>query len=156
MTIVKFINSIEVKHWSQTEKQFVRNNAGKLTIAQLAANIGRTEDAIKLFLHRNRIVIGPTVQRNIVIELLKLRFKNPEDFTPSKAFYAETRLTAPRWWDLYFGRKSITENEYLALTAYFGITLQEAFDTRQLSFDFPLPSGGEGKRKKTKNHVNKL
>lgn len=145
-----------MKHWSQTEKQFVRNNAGKLTIAQLAANIGRTEDAIKLFLHRNRIVIGPTVQRNIVIELLKLRFKNPEDFTPSKAFYAETRLTAPRWWDLYFGRKSITENEYLALTAYFGITLQEAFDTRQLSFDFPLPSGGEGKRKKTKNHVNKL
>lgn len=150
MTIVKFINSIEVKHWSQTEKQFVRNNAGKLTIAQLAANIGRTEDAIKLFLHRNRIVIGPTVQRNIVIELLKLRFKNPEDFTPSKAFYAETRLTAPRWWDLYFGRKPITENEYLALTAYFGITLQEAFDTRQLSFDFPHPSAGEGKRKKTK------
>jgi hypothetical protein len=145
-----------MKHWSQTEKQFVRNNAGKLTIAQLAANIGRTEDAIKLFLHRNRIVIGPTVQRNIVIELLKLRFKNPEDFTPSKAFYAETRLTAPRWWDLYFGRKSITENEYLALTAYFGITLQEAFDTRQLSFDFPSPSAGEGKRKKTKNHVNKL
>ena len=145
-----------MKHWSQTEKQFVRNNAGKLTIAQLAANIGRTEDAIKLFLHRNRIVIGPTVQRNIVIELLKLRFKNPEDFTPSMAFYAETRLTAPRWWDLYFGRKAITENEYLALIAYFGITLQEAFDTRQLSFDFPPPSGGEGKRKKTKNHVNKL
>ena len=138
-----------MKHWSQTEKQFVRNNAGKLTIAQLAANIGRTEDAIKLFLHRNRIVIGPTVQRNIVIELLKLRFKNPEDFTPSKAFYAETRLTAPRWWDLYFGRKPITENEYLALTAYFGITLQEAFDTRQLSFDFPS-SVGEGKRKKIK------
>ncbi len=150
MTIVKFINSIEVKHWSQTEKQFIRNNAGKLTIAQLAANIGRTEDAIKLFLHRNRIVIGPTVQRNIVIELLKLRFKNPEDFTPSKAFYTETRLTAPRWWDLYFGRKPITENEYLALTAYFGITLQEAFDTRQLSFDFPTTSAGEGKRKKTK------
>lgn len=145
-----------MKHWSQTEKEFVRNNAGKLTIAQLAANIGRTEDAIKLFLHRNRIVIGPTVQRNIVIELLKLRFKNPEDFTPSKAFYAETRLTAPRWWDLYFGRKPITENEYLALTAYFGITLQEAFDTRQLSFDFPHPSIGEGKRKKIKNHVNKL
>ena len=138
-----------MKHWSQTEKEFVRNNAGKLTIAQLAANIGRTEDAIKLFLHRNRIVIGPTVQRNIVIELLKLRFKNPEDFTPSKAFYAETRLTAPRWWDLYFGRKPITENEYLALTAYFGITLQEAFDTRQLSFDFPS-SVGEGKRKKIK------
>lgn len=147
-----------MKHWTSTEKQFVRNNAGKLTIAQLAANIGRTEDAIKLFLHRNRIVIGPTVQRNIVIELLKLRFKNPEDFTPSKAFYAETRLTAPRWWDLYFGRKSITENEYLALTAYFGITLQEAFDTRQLSFAslLPHPSAGEGKRKKTKNHVNKL
>ncbi len=140
-----------MKHWSQTEKQFVRNNAGKLTIAQLAANIGRTEDAIKLFLHRNRIVIGPTVQRNIVIELLKLRFKNPEDFTPSKAFYAETRLTAPRWWDLYFGRKSITENEYLALTAYFGITLQEAFDTRQLSFDFPpslvAEKGNERKQK---------
>ena len=145
-----------MKHWSQQQKEFVRNNAGKLTIAQLAANIGRTEDAIKLFLHRNRIVIGPTVQRNIVIELLKLRFKNPEDFTPSKAFYAETRLTAPRWWDLYFGRKPITENEYLALTAYFGITLQEAFDTRQLSFDFPHPSIGEGKRKKIKNHVNKL
>lgn len=142
-----------MKHWSQQQKEFVRTNAGKLTIAQMAEQIGRTEDAIKLFLHRNRIVIGPTVQRNIVIELLKLRFKNPEDFTPSKAFYTETRLTAPRWWDLYFGRKPINEQEYLALTAYFGITLQEAFDARQLSFDFPtplVPARGKQKKKQSK------
>ena len=80
-----------MKHWSQQQKEFVRTNAGKLTIAQMAEQIGRTEDAIKLFLHRNRIVIGPTVQRNIIIELLKLRFKtrktspHRKPFTPKHA-----------------------------------------------------------------------
>ena len=44
----------------------------------------------------------------------------------------ETGIGQRRWWDLYYGRKSITGKEYTAVAEYLGITIQEAFESRQL------------------------
>lgn len=120
--------------WSQEDEQYVRDNIGKLTLAQMAEHVYRSELAVKLFIHRNRLSSGNGIKRNLVLEMLKLRYKHPEDFTPSRKFYNEVKITQRRFWDLFYGRKSITEKEYVALTEYFGITLHEAFETRQLSF----------------------
>ena len=119
--------------WSPEDEQFVRDNIGKLTLAQMAEHVSRSELAVKLFIHRNRLATG-SIKRNLVIEIMKLRYKHPEDFTPSRKFYNEVHITQRRFWDLFYGRKAISEKEYLALTEYFGITLHEAFKTRQLSF----------------------
>jgi len=119
--------------WSPTEEQFIRDNAGKLTLEQMADHVGRSELAVQLFIHRRRIQIGTVVKRNLVLEIIKLRYQHPEDFTPSTAFYKSIGLNQRRWWDIYFGRKPIIESEYLTISKYFGITLEEAFECRQLS-----------------------
>jgi hypothetical protein len=93
-------------------------------------------------MHRNRLVIGNTVKRNLIIELLKLRYKHPEDFTPSAVFYRETGITPQRWWKMYKGKLQVSEIDYISLTKYFSITLQEAFNTRQLSL-FDMVGGME-------------
>lgn len=66
------------------------------------------------------------------MEMLKLKFRHPEEFTPTRAFYKETGIGQRRWWDLYYGRKSITGKEYAAVAEYLGITIQEALESRQL------------------------
>ncbi len=136
-----------ITRWTDSEKKFVRENADKLTIDQMADTLGRSAVAVKLCLHRNRIPLGNIVKRNLVIELLRLRYKNPEDFTPSKSFYKETKFTPQRWWDLYLGKKQISESEYIKLSEYFNISLSEAFETRQLSL---FDAGGAGMTKDNK------
>ena len=69
---------------------------------------------------------------NLLIEMLKIKFRHPEDFSPSKSFYRETGIGQRRYWDLYFGRKPITGREYAAVAGYLGVTMQEAFESRQL------------------------
>ena len=64
--------------------------------------------------------------------MLKIKFRHPEDFTPTRAFYTETGINQRRFWDLYYGRKHISSKEYAAVAEYLGVTLQEALDSRQL------------------------
>ena len=66
------------------------------------------------------------------MKMLKLKFRHPEEFTPTRAFYKETGIGQRRWWDLYYGRKSITGKEYAAVAEYLGITIHEALESRQL------------------------
>ncbi len=73
-----------------------------------------------------------TVKRNIVQEMLRIKFRHPENFMPTRTFYHEVGINQMRWWDLFHGRKNITQTEYIALSKYFGLTLEEAFEARQL------------------------
>ena len=69
---------------------------------------------------------------NMVQEILRLKFRHPENFMPNRAFYQEVGINQMRWWDIFYGRKNINQEEYIALSKYFGITLEEAFAARQL------------------------
>lgn len=99
----------------------------------MAEHLGKSVLAVKLYMHRNHIIIGQTVKRNIVQEMLRIKFRHPENFMPTRAFYCEVGINQMRWWDLFHGRKNITQTEYVALSKYFGLTLEEAFEARQLS-----------------------
>lgn len=118
--------------WKPEEETFIRENAGKMTLQQLAEKVNRSSLAVQLFMHRKHIVVGQTVKRNIVQEMLKIKFRHPENFMPTRAFYREVGINQMRWWDIFYGRKNITQTEYIALSNYFGITLEEAFAARQL------------------------
>lgn len=118
--------------WKPHEEAFVRDNAGKLTLQQLADSVGRSALAVQLFMHRKQIVVGQTVKRNLVQEVLRIKFKHPENFLPTRAFYQAVGINQMRWWDIFYGRKSISQKEYIALCEYFGVTMQEAFEARQL------------------------
>lgn len=119
--------------WKQEEEIYVRENVGKKTMEEMAEYVGRSPLAVKLFLHRKKIVAGQTVKRNFVQEMLRLKFRHPENFSPTREFYREVNINQMRFWDIYYGRKQITQQEYVALSKYFGLTLQEAFEARQLS-----------------------
>ena len=119
--------------WTPEEEKYIRDNDGKLTLSKMAVSVGRSELAVQLFMHRRKIVIRQVVKRNLVQEILSLKFKHPENFMPNRPFYKEVGINQMRFWDLYYGRKPITNEEYLSLCDYFGITLQEAFEARQLN-----------------------
>ena len=122
------------KRWTSEDAEYVHEHLGKVTLESMAEYLGRSEMSVRLFVLRKKWSMpGPTAKRNLLVELLKMRFKNLEDFTPSRAFYKETKIGQRRYWDLYFGRRSITGDEYAAVADYLGVSVQEAFESRQLS-----------------------
>ena len=82
------------------------------------------------------------MKRNMLVELLRLKFRNLEDFTPSRAFYDFVGIGQKRYWDLFFGRRKITGTEYCKVAEYLGVTMQEAFDSRQLELFDDTEMGG--------------
>lgn len=135
MIIVESITKSNMNHgrWKDEEEQYIRENAGKLTFEEMANYVNKSPLAVQLFMHRRKIVIGQTVKRNLVQEILRIKFKHPENFMSTRQFYQEVGINQMRWWDIYYGRKPVTQQEYIALSEYFGITLQEAFEARQLN-----------------------
>lgn len=118
--------------WQPHEDQFVRDNANKMTLEQMSEVLNRSPLAVQLYMHRKHIVVGQTVKRNLVQEMLRIKFRHLENFMPTRAFYREVGINQMRWWDIFHGRKNITQQEYIALCEYFGVTMQEAFEARQL------------------------
>lgn len=127
-------HQVKNKRWTADDAEYVRQHFGRVTLGDMAKHLGRSEMSVRLFVLRKKLPTrGRTVKRNLLVELLNMRFKNLEDFTPSRAFYKETGIGQRRYWDLYFGRKAITGKEYAAVAAYLGVTVQEAIESRQLS-----------------------
>lgn len=120
------------KRWTAQEVEYIRKNIGKVSFEDMARYLGRSPMSVRLYVFRKRLTTGSLVKRNLLMEMLKVKFRHPEDFTPTRAFYQETGIGQRRWWDLYYGRKPITGKEYIAVAAYLGITIQEAFESRQL------------------------
>ena len=120
-------------HWTEEEIKFTLDNVGVLSNKDISKNIGKTEMAVKLFLHRRRASAGKTVKRNLVIELIKLKFIDVSLFVPNRTFYNTVKISQKRWWDLFYGRKSISEDEYLSLVTFLNVSLKDAFEARQLN-----------------------
>ena len=75
------------KHWTTAEENFVAENADKMTTAEIARKINRTEVAVQQYMHRKRINPYEKVVRNLVREILTKKFTNPEYFNPNRSFY---------------------------------------------------------------------
>lgn len=120
------------KRWTAEDAAYIRQNLGKVSLKDMASYLERSPMSVRLYILRNRLTVGRTVKRNLLIELLKVKFRHPEDFCPTRTFYKETGIGQRRYWDLYFGRKAITGKEYAAVAEYLGITIHEAFESRQL------------------------
>lgn len=126
--------------WTPEHEKYVIENIDKVPLPDICNHVGRSERAVKLFLHRNKITVGPTVKRNLVKELLTLKFVCPEYFQPNRAFYKAVGINQMRWWNLYHGKENITETEYAALVGHFKVTLLDAFNARQLTLSFNEPN----------------
>ena len=119
--------------WKSNEISYLRENINKKTFAQIAEHLGRSELAVKLYIHRHRLVVGPTVKRNLLVELIEKKIGSTKYFQPTREFYKDIGMTQQRFWDLFNGKKQMTDDEYLKIAKFFNVTLEEAFEARQLN-----------------------
>ena len=140
---MKKVTKTEHKRWTRENIAYITQNFGLKTIEEMASDLGRTPMSVRLYIHQHRLVPAyqKTVKRNILVELLRLRFRHLEDFQPSKYFYAECHITQFRYADLFYGRKQIKPEEYRAIAEYFNITAAEAMESRQLELFDPEEMG---------------
>lgn len=120
------------RRWTADDAEYIRENLGHASFEDMSEYLDRSPMAVRLYVLRNRLTPGPVIKRNLLMLMLKMKFRHPEDFSPTRAFYKETGIGQRRYWDLYFGRKPITGKEYAAVAEYLGVTISEAFEARQL------------------------
>ena len=128
--------------WTESEEDFLRKNINLLPFTDVCAHLDRTENAVNIHCHRLRIdrqkggLLKEMVARNLVIEMLTQRIGSPESFRYTPEFRERTEIKQKRFWQLYRGEKNITEPEYRALAQEWKITLEDAFEMRQLKMEF--------------------
>lgn len=122
--------------WTEQEKEWVLGQLGKKSFEEIGHGIGRSEMAVKIFVHRHRVSPHNKVKNNILIQLLKLKFGKPEYFNPTREFYQAVGITQMRFWSLYKGEAQITEKEYIDIRNHLHIDSEVAFHSRQLKL-FP-------------------
>lgn len=110
---------------------YIECNVGIKTLEQMATELNVDSMELRLFIHRYRLFPVNT-QRNLAKEIIAMKFIYPEYFSPTRSFFESTGIGQRRWWQLYRGDKKMTENEYKSITEHLKITLQEAFEARQL------------------------
>ena len=119
--------------WTEADHAYLVENWGRIPLSSIAQHLHRTTMSVRLRAMRKNLPMGGgMVKNNMLVELLKMRFRHLEDFTPSEAFYAETKISPRRYSDLFHGRKQISSEEYRNVAAYWNITAAEAMDSRQL------------------------
>ncbi len=139
----KEVTKTEHKRWTQEDISFLTEHFGLMPVEEIADALERTVMSVRLYIHQHRLVPAGqhTVKKNLLVELLKLRFRHLEDFKPSKYFYAECHITQFRYADLFYGRRQIKPEEYRAIADYFNITAAEALESRLLELFDPEEMG---------------
>lgn len=91
---------------------------------------------LQQYIHRERIFRVSQSPRNLAYEIVKIKFIHPEYFRPTRKFFREIGMTQRQWWAAFRGEKKLTEDQYKQISLHLGITLEEAFNARQLEFLF--------------------
>lgn len=130
--------------WTPEEEKYLEENINSKSITEIYeyfGTCGRTKNCVNIKIHRMRLpikkggVLKEMVSRNIVKEMLTQRIGTPDSFRYTSGFRLRTKIGQKRFWQLYRGEKNITETEYRALAKEWKITLEDAFEIRQLKLE---------------------
>jgi hypothetical protein len=131
-------DKISLKHWTEEEDRQVREMLHRYSPGEIAQALGRSEIAVRQYIHRERLPIRGRLKKNLVIEMLRMRFIHPEFFMPNRKFYKDLKINQNRWWRLYRGEEKPTDEECRRLVEYLELPADEFFKKRQLEIDFNL------------------
>lgn len=120
-----------MKPWSRAQKKYVLKHLHNKPLPQIASDVGRTERALNLFLHRHRNDPSLLQKKNLLIQLLQKKFKDITCFTPSRAFFIDVQIGQKRYWAIYKGLEVITEDELIRIANYLEVTLEGIYEARQ-------------------------
>lgn len=118
--------------WSSADITFLQEKWELLTPKQIADHLGKTENAVNLYIHRKRLTHQDTAKKNILREMLSMRFIRPELFHPDRQFLNDVSMTQVRFWRVYRGESSLSPKEYIKIASVLDISLEKAFEARQL------------------------
>lgn len=118
-------------NWREHEV-FIRKNINDMTLPEMAVHLNVPEYDLYQFVHRERIFPISTKPKNLAYEIVKIKFVHPEYFKPNRRFYKAVGMTQRQWWSAFRGETRLTEEQYKRLSLHLGITLEEAFEARQL------------------------
>lgn len=91
---------------------------------------------LQQYIHRERIFRISREPRNLAFEIIKIKFIHPEYFRPTRKFFRAVGMTQRQWWAAFRGERKLTEDQYKQVALHLGITLEEAFNARQLEITF--------------------
>lgn len=117
--------------WREYE-DFIRDNIDQMPLPEMAEKLNVPEYDLYQYVHRERIFPISTKPKNLAYELVKIKFVHPEYFKPTRRFYQAVKMTQRQWWAAFRGETRLTEEQYKRLSIHLGITLEEAFEARQL------------------------
>lgn len=125
-----------MERWSKEDKEFLQLNLGKITPAAIGEKLGKTEQAVRLYCYRHRIPLGKTLERPMLVELLRIKFGDPEYFQPTRSFFEKVKISQKRFSQLRQGYAQPTEQELQRLSQEWNMTMNEAIKlmaSRQLN-----------------------
>lgn len=124
-------------NWSaQDEQTLMQMLAEHRDIKEIAERIGRSPKSVHLYCYRHRIPVRPTLDKPMMVEMLRIKFSNPDYFQPNADFFRKTGITTKRWSELSFGYSQPNQQELLAVAQAINLSLPEAFklmEARQLT-----------------------
>lgn len=118
--------------WSPADIKFLNEKWELLTPKQIADHLGKTENAVNLYIHRKRLTHQDTAKKNLLKEMLSMRFIRPELFHPDRRFLNDVGMTQVRFWRVYRGETPLSPKEYIKIASVLEISLEKAFEARQL------------------------
>lgn len=127
---------MSMERWSEEDKKTLKENLGKITPAAIAELIGKSEQAVRLYCYRHRIPLARTLEHPMLVELLRVKFGDPEYFQPTRTFFEKVGISQKRFSKLRQGYAQPTEAELQRLSAEWNLTTPEAikfFSSRQLN-----------------------
>ncbi len=112
-------------NWRREQEEYLLANVGKMPLGQIADALGKTEEAIRLYLYRHRIPVKPRVKSPTVQKLLDVKFGDSKWFTPTREFYLKVEIGQRRWQELAFGYANPTEAELRRIVRVFNLNEDE-------------------------------
>lgn len=127
-------------NWTVLEDNKLREQlALNVPLADIAASLGKSEDAVYLYCYRHHIALRPRLKNPMMRRLLEIKFGNPDFFKPGKGFFHQTGINQKRWSELSWGYVQPTQEELKRAAVALNFTVEETFklmDARQLEL-FP-------------------
>ena len=117
---------VNTPNWTDKEHEWLLDNIKRKSIEEIAAVLGRTPRAVRLYCYRHYIPVRPTVKKSMVQQLLDIKFGDWRYFRPTREFYERSNITQMRWNDLAWGYAQATEKELMDIARVLNFTNDEA------------------------------
>jgi len=107
-----------------------------MALEDISKKLGRTKRSVNLYLHRHRNDPRLIKNDNMLLRILRKKFKNPELFNPARTFLDTVRIGQKRYHAIYKGKETMTDDECKRICTFFEIDFADVMEIRQTSL-FP-------------------